>query len=213
MSAIPYEQQEEQWHPDEGEDTLLQPGRPRRKFFGRGTAILLAAIVGILGFIAGVKVEKSNVTVSSSGATLSLPSAARGGAAAGGAGGGGRSLGGFPGAAGGGGNGASIGTVASISGRTIYVTTTSGNTVKVQLSSATKIKKSLGVGRKAIRPGDSVVVQGVSGSNGRVSASSLSDSGASGTSTGGSSSGGSTGTGAANSGSGVSSLFGSSSGG
>ena len=62
------------------------------------------------------------------------------------------------------GGGASIGTVASLDGGTIYVKTVSGNTVKVKLVSATKVSKSLTVSRKALRPGDSVVVQGASGS-------------------------------------------------
>ena len=68
--------------------------------------------------------------------------------------------GGFPGAALGGGN-ASIGTVSSVDGNTIYITDTSGNTVKVTLSSATKITKSLGVSKHSLHPGDSVVIRGL----------------------------------------------------
>ena len=80
---------------------------------------------------------------------------------------------------------------------------TSGNTVKVTLSSATKITKSLPVGRQSVHPGDSVVIQGAKAANGTLHATSVSDSGA--TTTGTSSSGGANSS--STSGSGVSSLF------
>jgi hypothetical protein len=81
-----------------------------------------------------------------------------------------------------GGNGnTSIGTISSVRGNTIYLTTTSGKTVKVTLSAATKIGKNLSVSHHSIRPGDSVVIQGKTRSDGTVSATSVSDSGASGT--------------------------------
>ena len=47
------------------------------------------------------------------------------------------------------------------------------------LSSATKITKSLGVSKHSLRPGDSVVIRGLKNSSGKVSATSISDSGAS----------------------------------
>ena len=56
--------------------------------------------------------------------------------------------------------GATFGTVSSISGNSLYITEASGNTVKVTLSSATKVTKNVGVGKKAVRPGDTVVVAG-----------------------------------------------------
>ena len=84
----------------------------------------------------------------------------------------------LPGGAFGGAN-ASIGTISSVNGNTIYITDTSGNTVKVTLSSATKITKSLGVSKHSLRPGDSVVIRGLKNSSGKVSATSISDSGAS----------------------------------
>jgi hypothetical protein len=90
---------------------------------------------------------------------------------------------GFAGALRGGGN-ASIGTVASVNGKTIYLTDSSGNTVKVTLSSATKLTKSQGVSKASVRPGDTVVIQGLKSSNGTIAATSVSDSGASATRTG-----------------------------
>ncbi len=57
------------------------------------------------------------------------------------------------------------------------MTESSGNTIKVQLSSATKVSKTQSAPRSAIRPGDTVVIQGVTGSGGTVSAASVTDSG------------------------------------
>ena len=50
--------------------------------------------------------------------------------------------------------------------------------MKVALSSATKVTKNVSVGKKAVRPGDTVVVAGAKNSNGTVSATTLSDTGA-----------------------------------
>ena len=82
------------------------------------------------------------------------------------------------GGAGAGGN-STFGTVSSISGNSLFVTDTSGNTVKVTLSGATKVTKNVNVGKKAVRPGDLVVVSGAKGSNGTLSATTVSDTGAS----------------------------------
>ena len=96
--------------------------------------------------------------------------------AASGAGGGIRALfaGGGPG-----GGGTSFGTISSVKGNSLYVTTATGNVVEVKLSSATKVSKSLNVKRSALHPGDTVVIRGVTNSKGTVSAASVSDSGAS----------------------------------
>ena len=99
------------------------------------------------------------------------------GAAARGTGGG---AGAFRGLFGGGAaGGASIGTVSSINGNSLYVTETSGNMVKVSLSSATKVTKTVGVGKNAVRPGDLVTVAGAKASNGTISATTVNDTGAS----------------------------------
>ena len=209
MSAIPYEGREEEWDGEEHE--TLAPGRPRRQLFNRRSAALVALVVGVTGFYAGVRVEKGQLSSSSSTALSlpsSLPSLARGGVSSRGATGTSSGSGGSVPALGAFGGGASIGTVSNINGKTIYISDTSGNTVKVQLSSATKITKSLTVGKKAVRPGDSVVIRGAKRSNGTLSATSISDSGAS--TTGSGSSG--TSSSSTSSGSGVSSLFGSGSG-
>jgi hypothetical protein len=187
MSTISYEPQAESWDGYEDEQRLAFSSRPRRRFFNPASALLLALVLGAAGFYAGVRVEKGQLSSSSAasgaptaggGALAGLASRLGGSASAGG----GRS--GFPAGAGGfaaalGGGNSSFGTVSSIDGKTIYVTeTASGDVVKVSLSSATKITKSVGVAKSAIRPGDSVVIQGVKGSGGTIAAASLSDSGA-----------------------------------
>src|SRR5271155_152044 len=176
MSAIPYDSQtKDRDTPDQA--AFPTAGRRRRRLRNRKTAALAAAIPCAAGFYAGVSVEKSqlanapaataslasgNATSTSSPGSTGTASAARAG---------------FLGGARGGGN-ASIGTVASVNGNTIYLTDSSGNTVKVTLSSATTITKSEGVSATSLRPGDAVVIQGLKSSDGAISATSVSDSGA-----------------------------------
>jgi hypothetical protein len=202
MSAIQYEPRDDQGEDEDEEEALAGPQRPQRRRLGRSGALLLTLLVGAIGFYVGVRVEKGQIGSSSTASSgISAPSGGFSGRSSG------STLSKLPGASGASG-GASFGTVAALNGRTIYVKESSGNTVKVKIVSATKITKSLGVSRKAIRPGDSVVVQGASGTSGSLTATSISDTGASSSSTSSTTSTGSTG-----SSSGSSSLFGSSAGG
>lgn len=205
MNTLPYESREEDWdsYDDELDDGL--PGRPRRQFLNKWTALLFALIVGGVGFYVGIRVEKNQLANSSGGAGAGLaalasrfggatgggtgttgssstgPSGASGAGAASGAGGSGFAgrfgAGGIGGLASALGGGATIGTVSSVDGDTIYVQETSGNTVKVTLSSATKITKSEPASKSKLYPGDPVVVAGLSGKNGSVSATTVTDSG------------------------------------
>jgi hypothetical protein len=188
MNAVGYEHRDDAWDRyDDQPDEDRMPGRPRRRYFNRVSAALAALVTCAIGFYAGVRVEKSQVSSSSSatgGAAAAFASRARAfasgaaGSSTGAAGSGGATGGTGARAPGVGGfGGASFGTVSSVRGGTVYVTESSGNTVKVKLSSSTKISKSLSVGRKSIRPGDTVVVQGLAGKNGTVTAASVSDSG------------------------------------
>jgi hypothetical protein len=218
MNAIPYEDREEGWD-DYGDDELDDdiPGRPRRNLFNRWSALLFALILGGIGFYVGIRVEKNQLASSSStgaagafsrfAALRGSSSGATSGARASLFGSGSGRSGGFAGAGGGGlaaafgGGDATIGTVSSVNGSTLYVTSTSGNTVKVVLSGSTKITKSETVGQSQVYPGDSLVIEGVKGSNGTVTATSVTDSGARAGSTG-------TGSGSTSGSSAVSSLFG-----
>jgi hypothetical protein len=219
MSALSYDSYDSREDDlDEYEDQSGDhaPRRPRRQFFNRRSAALAALITCSAGFYAGVKIEKGHVSGSSS--SFALPSlAAAGGTGARAAGGttGLRSLptgaGGLPGGLGASSN-SSVGTVSSVNGRTLYVKGTSGDVIKVSLPSTAKITKSLTVSKQAVRPGDSVVIQGLKNSKGTLIAASVSDSGASSTAS--SSSSSATTSSSSDSGSsGVGSLFGGGSGG
>ena len=168
MSAIPYDDNPAaDWQPEPEAEELATPGRPRRRWWSRKTAALAAAILCAAAFYTGVRVEKGQLSTATTAPTAAASTAGAG-------------HGGFPGGALGGAN-ASIGTVSSVDGNTIYLTDTSGNVVKVKLSSATKVTKSESASKTSVRPGDTVVVQGAKGSNGTITATSVSDSGASAT--------------------------------
>ena len=226
MDTYTPDQREEDWdaYPDGPETEPSLPRRTRRQFLNRRTAALAALVTCAIGFYAGIRVEKSQIASSSSALTAGSGAGARAAARAGGfaalfggRGGASGATGGAPsgaggpagssaGGAGGGGVNASFGTVASVKGKTIYVTDTSGNTVKVKVSSATKISKTESASRHAIRPGDTVIVSGVPGSGGATNAATITDSG---NRSSGSTSSGSSGSGSGGSGSGsaVGSLF------
>jgi hypothetical protein len=189
-------------------DTSL-PVRPKRPFLTKWSALLMALVLGAIGFFVGVRVEKDKIPATSS-AGSAFASALSGASKTGGTStagsfasrfGGAGGAGGFAGAAG----NDTIGSVASVNGKTIYVTETSGNTVKVKLSGQTTITKSAAVSSSKVFPGDEVVIAGTKGSGGTVAATSLTDSGARTT---GSTTSGSTTTGSSSS-SAVRSLFGS----
>jgi hypothetical protein len=185
MDTATPDRREEDWDAYQAEpatDAPL-PRRTRRQFFNRRTAALGALIACAIGFYSGIRVEKGQLSNSSSAlasggsgraaglAALFGRGGASGGAGAAGAGGG------FGGAAGAGGANGSFGTVTSVNGKTILVTDTSGNAVKVKISSSTKITKNQSVSRHAIRPGDTIVVTGVGGSGATTTAATITDSG------------------------------------
>ena len=150
-----------------GPDALISRAGGRRRFFNRKTAALGAVVACAAGFLAGIEIEKSQLSSTASAATA--PAATAGSAATGT---GARAGFGF------GGGAASFGTVSSVNGNTIYVMQASGNTVKVTLSSATKITKSQSTSKSALHPGDALVIQGATSKNGTLAATSVSDSGA-----------------------------------
>jgi hypothetical protein len=137
------------------------PARPRRKLVTPATAGLATVIIAAAGFAGGVEVQKSSATTST-------------GAAAG-AGAGARPAGFAGGPPGGGASGsATAGKVKSKDGSTLYVTDADGNTVKVTTTSNSKISRNASAGAGAIHPGDNVVIQGMTASNGTVKATSVS---------------------------------------
>jgi hypothetical protein len=245
MNTITFDDSEENWdaaYEEDQADDYHVPVRPRRRFLNAKTALLIAVITAAAGFYGGVRVEKGQVSSSSTGGAASRFSGlasrfdAAGGTAASGAtgakgaaggagaatGAGGRAgaggladgFAGRSGAGGFGGGNATIGTVSTVDGNTIYLTSTSGDTVKVTLSSATKVTKNETVGKGSIRPGDTLSASGLKSSNGTIVATAVSDTGAGAGATGATGATGAAGGGSSTSGSGgVSSLFSSGGGG
>lgn len=178
VSADPvYEPVEQEQWLDQTEEL---PQRPRRRLLGVGANRLALALIGLLliacGFIGGVLIEKGESSSGSSGsAAAGLASrfaALRGGTGAGAflsrglAGGSGGSVTGF--------HRPTAGTVAYLSGSTLYVTNSEGNTVKVTTSSATTVNKTVKSTVRSVHPGETVTITGSTGSNGAISAESIS---------------------------------------
>ena len=121
------------------------------------------------GFIAGVLIEKgqtsSGTSAGAAGGLASRFAALR------------RDAGGATGSSGAGGPaggaGATTGSVAYVSGETLYLTTSEGNTVKVTTSAGTTVTKTVSAAVKGIHPGETVAVVGPAGANGAISAESI----------------------------------------
>jgi hypothetical protein len=123
------------------------------------TGGLLALAIAAVGFVGGVLIEKGQ-TGSSGGAALP---------------GGLQALGGGPVglAAAQSGGGTTLGTVANVTGRTLYVTDAQGNTIKVLTTKGSTVTRSASSKVGDIHPGDSVVIQGQQRRSGTVKAQSI----------------------------------------
>jgi hypothetical protein len=180
LAYEPIEDEQDQWA--EEPDELELPARPRRRLLTPIPLALLGVLLIAAGFIAGVYVEKGETSSSSSTNNTAAGLASRFAALRGGTStsgtpssktSAGAATGGFPGV----GTGASrptSGTVAYLAGNTLYVTNSEGNTVKVNTSAATSVTKTVKTKVKGIYPGEAVTVIGATGSNGTVSAESIS---------------------------------------
>jgi hypothetical protein len=139
------------------------PRRPRRKLATPLTATLAAVLIAALGFIGGVQVQKSSADSSSSPRAAGFTR-----------GGGGFTPGGAGAAGGGGGSSdATVGTVADVNGKTLYVTDSSGATIRVKTTSNSKIARTAVAKVGEVHPGDTVIVQGTKSSSGTVTATSV----------------------------------------
>lgn len=125
------------------------------------TVLLFAALIAAGGLWGGAALQRSHGSTAASSATS--PFAALGRAGATGASG----LG-----------GATTGTVTSVSGSTLYVTNSSGNLVKVTVGPSATVSRNAKSSLGALQVGDTVVVQGSKASDGTVSATSVSATGA-----------------------------------
>lgn len=157
----------EQWYE---EDTT--PRRPRRRLLSPVPLALFGVILAGCGFILGVHAEKGSGSAASAGAG-GFPSRSSTSGAASTAG---KTSGpsGPPGSSGSTGSSkATSGTLAFLSGSTLYVTNSSGNTVKVLTSSTTSVSKTVKVKASAIRPGEQLTISGATGTGGAVTAQSI----------------------------------------
>ena len=147
------------------------PPRRRRRLVTPASAALAAVLIGALGFIGGVEVQKGQAD-SGYGATAGSTGAARAGVGGGAAGAGGAARGGFAGPGGAQSN-ATVGSVANKRGSTLYVKDSDGNTIRVKTTSHSKINRTAPASAGAIHPGDTVVVQGTKSSSGTVTATQI----------------------------------------
>ena len=139
-------------------------------------ALLLAVVLVAAGFWGGATLQKRSSGSGSGNSSLASAFAARLRAAGGATGATGAT--GASGAAGfggfGGSSAAAIGTVSVVDGTTLYVLSATGSLVKVTLGPSTTITRNAKTPAVGLRPGDTVIVQGATGGNGDVIASSVS---------------------------------------
>jgi hypothetical protein len=158
------EHRDDPWYDDDPLTEDLPPARPRRRLLTPVNGALAAVLLAGAGFLGGVEVQKSQ---DGGGASAGGPAQARAGAGGAFAGrGGGVPVGGAAGDL-------TLGTVANKKGHTLYVTTGDGTTLKVRTNDNSKITRTASASAGAIHPGDTVVVQGRSGSDGSVTASTV----------------------------------------
>jgi hypothetical protein len=140
---------------------------------GVPAAALLALVLVAGGFWGGAALQK-NQAGSSTGALASVAARFRSAAGATGATGAGAAGSRFAGLFGGSTAG-TAGTISVVNGDTLYVDDTStGSIVKVTLTKSTTITRNADAAAIDLRPGDTVTVQGATGSSGAVTATSVS---------------------------------------
>ena len=154
---------------EDAEDADEWPARAVRRGLSvrAPMAVLLALLVAAGAFWGGAAVQKSREG-SSGGVASALRSlfAGRSGASASGEGG---LFGGSGGASG----PAATGTLTVVEGSTLYVTEPSGTIVKVVLAPSATVTRDSTTTLSRLRPGDTVVVEGATGKDGTVTASSV----------------------------------------
>jgi hypothetical protein len=125
-------------------------------------AALLVLVVAAAGIWGGAYMQRHH---SSSTSASSLFGSFRRGAGG---------TGSFGGAAAAAASNLTAGTVTDVIGDTLYVTTSSGSLVEVKIGSSTTINRNAKSSLSALKPGDTVTVQGSKSANGSVAASTVS---------------------------------------
>ena len=162
---------------DDGDDEWPVRGPAKGIRLAVPAAALIAVVLVAAGFWGGATLQKRNGGSGSGSSSLASAFAARLRSASGATGATGAS--GATGAAGfagfgGGSSAAAVGTVSVVDGNTLYVLSATGSLVKVTLGASTTITRNAKAPAVGLRPGDTVIVQGSTGANGNVTASSVS---------------------------------------
>ncbi len=156
----------------EGDDEDEWPVRAPAKGIRLGipAAAMVAVTLVALGFWGGAVAQKSHSTATGTGAAAGFAARLRNAASGGtGANGAGFQL---PGTGTGGSNG-TTGTISVVDGDTLYILTASNELVKVKINTSTTVTRNAKSSATELRPGDTVVVQGATGTGGTVQASSV----------------------------------------
>ena len=143
--------------------------RPPKLKLPRATLALSAAVLICAGFIGGVLVEKSSAGTGGGRAAFNTSGFTGGGFTGG-------TRGGFGGATGAGTATAAAGisgTITVVSGNTLYVTSSTGTVYTVQISGTTAISVAQSGTAGDLKAGQSVTIAGSPGTNGDVTATSI----------------------------------------
>lgn len=155
---------DEELNPETAEESKARPRRPKRKLNTPVNLVLAGVLIAVVAFWLGGRGGDGSSTAAT-GIPEGLPS--------------GMSEGGFPGAAGaaasaGGTGDSTTGEITSLSGSTLYVSTSDGNTVKVKVKEGATVSRNAETAARQLHPGDSVVVTGKADKAGVVRADSVS---------------------------------------
>jgi hypothetical protein len=176
LPAVPAEDGDER---DERDDLAaeLAKAAPKR-WWNRGTLVLASVALLLGGFLGGLQVQKhwgTAATAANQATGFGNFNRNAGGGYPGLTGGAGRTGGGF-------GNGAApsasaaaatTGTVKLVDGSTIYVQTPSGDVITVRTNGTTTVQTTTKSSLKSVKTGQSVTIQGPAGSDGTVTATSV----------------------------------------
>jgi len=187
-AELPYAPDSDRW--DDDDDDF--PVRPVRKRLGPWSLGLIGAVIAAGAFYGGVMTEKHHIPATTTVSAAARARTATTGTTTGGTGttgttGAGARTGtgtgagaGAAGGAGGAGAGSTVGTVKLIDGTNVYVQDATGTITKVATTPQSTITITSTGTTKNIKPGDTVVVSGSTGSDGIVSATAIRDVGAGG---------------------------------
>ena len=172
---------------DDVDDADDLPTRASRRVVTAWTVVFAALVLAGVGFVAGIQMEKRNepaatglpagLAAFANGRNGAFPGAggfANRGANAATNGGGAAGAGANTGATQAPATNGTTGQVKLVDGSNIYITTSDGSTVKVTTTPTSKVTKSVAGAVSDLKAGDTITVQGATGSDGTIAASSIS---------------------------------------